>query len=275
MALTVAVTDRTLQRLRLQITNPDAYTIGKVMRSDANGTHSVRVEAGVLPTAATVLVLLDYEAPLLWHAVVRYDVYDTGNVVRGSVSVDATSPYWAEQRGVLYLGVPLYPSYGLTLNDGADPAQSVITDYTDVHSGQSTVHQVVGRSDPVVVLRPGGTRVGTFTMACPSLAASQEVAGVLALPQVFHLRQSDQANLDLYFVVANTTHSHGAADWAQIPQPERRWFLEVEFVEVAWPPGVLVPVTVWTYADVLAGYGDYNAVAAVFATYADLLENIT
>jgi hypothetical protein len=275
MSLTIEVTDRNMQRLRLQITNPDAYTIGKVMRSDASGIHSVRVEAGVLPTAAASLALLDYEAPLLWHSVVRYDVYDTGNVVRGSVEVDENSPYWADQRGLLYLGVPLYPSYGLTLNDGADPAQSVITDYADVHSGQSTVHPVVGRSDPVVVLRPGGTRVGSFTVACPSLAASQEIAELLALPQVFQLRQSDQANLDVYFVVANITHSHSEANWTQTPQPERRWSLEVEFVEVAWPAGVVVPFTVWTYADVLAGYGDYNAVAATFATYADLLERIT
>lgn len=275
MSLTVEVTDRNVSRLRLQITNPDAYNVGKVMRSDANGVHSVRAEAGALPSAAISLVLLDYEAPLLWHSVVRYDVYDTGNQIRGSVTVDASNPYWSEQRGLLSLGVPLYPSYGLVLNDGAHIAQSVITDYSDTHSGQSTVHQVVGRSDPVVVLRPGGTRVGRFTLACPSLAVSQEVADVLGLAQVLHLRQSDQANLDLYFITANTTHTHSERDWTQTPQPERRWFLEVEFVEVAWPAGVVVPVTVWTYADVLAGYGDYNAVAATFATYADLLERIT
>jgi hypothetical protein len=275
MALTIAVTDRSPERIRLQISNPDAYDIGKVMRADANGTHSVRTEAGVLPTTAAALTLLDYEAPLLWHSVVRYDVYDTGNVVRGSAVIDQTSPYWLEQRGLLYLSVPLYPSNGLVLNTGADPAQPVMTTYTDTHTGQSTAHQVVGRSDPAVVLRPGGTRTGSFTLACPSLASSQEVAAVLALPQVFLLRQSDQNNLDLYFITDAVTSTHSDTDWTQTPQPERRWFLDVSFIEVAWPAGIAVPVTVWTYADVLAGYGDYNAVAATFATYGDLLERIT
>jgi hypothetical protein len=275
MTLTIAVTDRNLERVRLQITNPDAYNIGKVMRSDANGVHTVRTQAGVLPTTVSSLLLLDYEAPLLWHSVVRYDVYDVNNVVRGSVAIDATSPYWDVQRGMMYLSVPLYPSSGLVLNDGADPAQTVMTTYTDTHTGQSTAHQVVGRADPAVVLRPGGSRVGTFTLACPSLAAAQEVAGVLAQAQVFLLRQSDQNNLDVYFITTAVATTHSDADWTQTPQPERRWFLDVEFIEVAWPAGIVVPVTVWTYADVLAAYGDYNAVAATFATYADLLERIT
>jgi hypothetical protein len=275
MALTIAVTDRNLERIRLQITNPDAYTVGKVMRSDVNGTHTVRTQAGALPSAAPALLLLDYEAPLLWHSVVRYDVYDAGNVVRGSVVIDASHPNWATTRGVAFLGVPLYPSSGLALNTGADPAQPVITSYSDAHTGQSTVHQIVGRSDPVVVLRPGGSKVGQFTVVCPSLAVAQQLAAVLAQPQVFLLRQSDQANLDVYFVVTAVASSHGETDWTQTPQPERRWSLEVGFIQVAWPAGVIVPITVWTYADVLAGYGDYNAVAATFDTYADLLERIT
>jgi hypothetical protein len=175
----------------------------------------------------------------------------------------------------MYLSVPRYPSSGLALNTGADPAQPVITHYTDTHQGQSVVHQVVGRSDPVVVLRPGGSRAGTFTLICPSLASAQEVSGILAQPQVFLLRQSDQNNLDLYFITEAVTTTHGDYDWTQTPQPERRWYLDVAFIEVAWPAGVITPVTVWTYADVLAGYGDYNAVAAAFATYADLLERIT
>lgn len=275
MALTVAVDSRTPARIRLQITNPDGYNIEKVMRTDANGTHSVRTETGVLPSTAAALVLLDYEAPLLWHSVVRYDVYDVGNVVRGSVVIDASSPWWAEARGLVYLNVPLYPSSGLLLNDGADPAQPVITSYSDAHAGQSTAHAVVGRADPVVVLRPGGARAGRFTLVCPSLAAAQQAAAVLAQPQVFQLRQSDQANLDVYFAVNGTALTHSEDDWTSSPQPERRWSLEVEFVEVAWPVGVIVPVTVWTYADLLAGYGDYNAVAATFDTYADLLERLT
>jgi hypothetical protein len=68
--------------------------------------------------------------------------------------------------------------------------------------------------------------------------------------------------------------THGEDNWTHDVTPERRWTVAVEFTEVAWPTGYVVPITVWTYNDVVAGYGDYNAVAASFATYADLLERL-
>jgi hypothetical protein len=274
MALTITVTDRNVQRIRLQIDNPDAYNLTKITRSDSAGVRSVRVVAGALPSTDVSILVLDYEASMLWHTRVRYDVY-AGNTVRGSVLIDAASPWWGTPgRGALYLNVPLYPSSGLTLNAGADPARAVVTQWASTRQGQSVPHRVVNRTDPVMVLRPSATRTGTFTVVCPSLALAQQIDGVLALPQVFQLRQTDQSSLDVYFTTDATNLTHSEQDWTTDPQPERRWNVEVTFTEVAWPTGVLVPITVWTYADVTAGYGDYNAVAASFASYADLLERI-
>jgi hypothetical protein len=274
MALTVTVTARNVQRVRLQIDNPDAYNITKITRSDSAGVHSVRVVSGNLPNTDVSQLVLDYEASMLWHQTLRYDVY-AGNAVRGSVLIDAASPWWeVPGRGVAYLNVPLYPSSGLMLNTGADLAQSVVTGWASTRAGLSTRHQVVNRVEPVVVLRPGAARTGTFTIVCPSLAAAQQLEAVLALPQVFQLRQSDQDDLDVYFTTDSTSLSHSEETWTDSPAPERRWSVEVTFTEVAWPSGVLVPINVWTYADVTAGYGDYNAVAASFASYADLLERI-
>jgi hypothetical protein len=274
MALTVTVTDRNASRIRLVIDNPDAYNVTKIVRTDAAGVHSVRVVAGALPSNDVSQLVLDYEASMVWHAPVRYDVYQD-NTVRGSVVIDASSPWWdAPGRGLLAINVPLYPSSGIVLNSGADPAQSWVLDWDSTRQGASTAHQIVGRSDPVVVLRPAATRTGTFTIVCPSLATAQRVTAVLAQPQVFQLRQSDQANLDLYFTTDSTSLSHGESAWTDTPQPEWRWSVAVTFTEVTWPTGVVVPVNVWTYADVVANYGDYNAVAASFATYADLLERL-
>jgi len=274
MALTVTIADRNAQRIRLVIDNPDAYNVTKITRTDASGVHSVRVVAGALPSTAVSQLVLDYEASMLWHATLRYDVYEN-NTIRGSAVIDAASPWWdVPGRGRMYLNVPLYPSSGIALNTGADPAQSWVTDWASTREGVSTAHRIVGRSDPVVVLRPAATRTGTFTIVCPSLATAQQVTDVLAQPQVFQLRQTDQASLDLYFTVDSTALSHGEDVWRDIPQPERRWSVAVTFTEVSWPTGVVVPINVWTYADVVASYGDYNAVAASFASYADLLERI-
>lgn len=274
MALTVTVTDRNVQRVRLQIDNPNAYNVTKITRSDANGVRSVRVASGALPSTDTIQLVLDYEASMVWHRTVRYDVYEN-NTVRGSVVIDAASPWWdSPGRGLAYLNVPLYPSSGVTLATAADRAQSWVSQWSSTRQGQSSAHRIVNRADPVVVLRQGATRTGTFTIVCPSLAAAQRVEAVLAQPQVMQLRQSDQNNLDVYFTTDATALSHSEQDWTSSPQPERRWSVEVTFTEVAWPLGVVVPINVWTYADVVAGYNDYNAVAGSFATYADLLERI-
>jgi len=104
-----------------------------------------------------------------------------------------------------------------------------------------------------------------MTLICPDHATCELIESQLSLAQVFQLRQSDVAGLDAYFVVT----SLGASNVAD----SLRWQLVVGLAEVAWPVGSFVPTTVWTYADLLAaGYGDYNGVAASFASYATLLD---
>jgi hypothetical protein len=125
-----------------------------------------------------------------------------------------------------------------------------------------------------VVLQTAATRTGTMDITCPDLATAQQVERSLSQALVFMLRQSDQNTVDLYFVPTNTDMSHGDQDWTSGENPERRWTVTVTFTEVGWPVGDVVPIQVWTYNDVAAGYGDYNALSSSFATYADLLERL-
>lgn len=266
MTMTVTVLDRNASRLRIQINNPDAYPIATVMRTDAAGTRTLRTETGTLPSSATTLVLPDYEYSLEAGDTPTYTVY-VGSLAYATVTADPNT-----DTGLLTLASPTRPTAGLELNDDEGAAGSVLATYEDTRAGQHTVHQVIDRTDPIVILRPGSLRTGTLTISCPDRTTARTVQDALSAGDVLQLRQSDVPDLTMYFVTTSAAVTH-AQDVPAAGQP--RWSVVAQVTEVAWPTGDVVPVTVWTFDDVAAEYGDFNAVAATFATFADLLERIT
>lgn len=260
MAASLVVLTATAERLHLQLSNPDGFNVGTLMRTDVNGTRTVRNVAGQLPSTAALLDFYDYEYAL--SGTVTYVVYTgAGNAI-------AQVTYTAASVHDLVIACPLYPSAGVVLSpdDTGDTLSSVsfALSWNSTRAALSTLHQVIGRSEPVPVLRPAATRAGDLTLICPDHATCEQIEAALALPQLFMLRQSDVPGLDCYFVVRALAASN--------IEGIRRWQLVVSLTELDWPAGEFVPPGVWTYADVLAAYGDYNAVAASFATYADLLD---
>lgn len=278
MAVTITALDKTPTRLRLQIANPSGNTIGSLVRVDANGTHTVRAESGVFPSTAVSLVVSDYEYPLLFGATITYTAYSPASAALGTLVIDAAHPLFNTGRGLVHLTVPQRPASGVQLNNGVGAAGGVLVSWDDTRPTMSTVHTVIGRADPVVVLRAAASRTGNMTFVCPDLVTAQAVQRTLAQALVFALRQSDQRSLDVYFVATSVALTHADADWTQdgpnTEQPERRWSVAVGFAEVAWPTGYVVPITVWTWNDVVAGYGDWNAVTGTFKTWANLLDRV-
>jgi len=93
---------------------------------------------------------------------------------------------------------------------------------------------------------------------------------MLARGYVWMLRQSDQLNLDFYFVVIATTLTHSDTDVRTSPRAERRWTLSVQYAQVAAPGPDITALLGWSYAVVAASYTSYGALLGSFATYADL-----
>lgn len=263
MAATLTIATVTPQRVHLVLSNPDAANVGKVMRADVNGTHTVRAQAGQLPSTVTSLDLFDYEYALASGRKVTYTAYSTANAVLASVSFTTGDP-----GHILIIGCPLYPTNGVVLAPGDTLTNvSFAVSWSTTRTSLSTLHTVIGRSDPVPVLHTAATRAGTVTLICPDHATCERIEAQLSLAQVFQLRQTDVAGLDAYFVVTSLAASN--------VDLSLRWQLVVGLVEVAWPVGSFVPTSVWTYADLLAaGYGDYNGVAASFENYATLLDRV-
>lgn len=260
MSLTIEVTLIDPQRVHLRLLNPDGFNVATLIRTDANGTRTVRTLAGLLPSTAAAIDVDDFEYALA-GAPVRYDVYDAGNVIRGTVSVPT-----GQFPHSLFLTVPLDPSSGLELAQEGNliSETTLVIDYDAARSSQSTVHEIIGRSDPVVVLRGAVSQRGTMRFVAPDHTACERLVDALALARVFMLRQTDVAGLDLYFVVENVA-KRGTAE-------RTAWEITALFAEVSWPNGAYTPITVWTYADLAAGYADYNEVAVSFVDYLHVLE---
>lgn len=263
---------KTPVRLMLAIDNTAGANIGSIVRTDPTGTHSVRVESGQLPTTSASILIRDYEYPLTYKATITYTVYSVTGVALGSLTIDAGHPLYNTQRGLLHLTLPLRPESGLQLNNGDGFSGSFISRWDDGRESRHTVHEVVGREDPVVVLQKAASRTGSMDINCPDLQTAQLLEMALAQPVVFQLRQSDQWTLAVYFVPTSTSLTHSEDDWTHDDNPERRWTVTVQLAEVAWPTGYVVPITVWVWNDVIAAYSDWNAVMASFETWADLLE---
>lgn len=280
MAATIAALDKNPARLRLLVSSDGGYWLTHITRADESGTHTVRAEAGVFPTApnASAFLVSDYEYPLTYGASYSYTVYATNGVATATATVQIGPAHALAnvERGLLHLTVPQRPASGIQLNNGIGADGGVIVRWEDGRETRNTVHTVIGREDPIVVMHPAASRVGEMDISCPDLFTAQVVEKTLAQPLVFQLRQSDQWTLAVYFVATSTRLTHSEDNWTTAGpttgQPERRWTVVVGVQEVAWPTGYVVPITVWTYNDVAASYGDYNAVAGSFATYADLLE---
>jgi len=268
MTATITITAVTAQRVTLQVVESDSGNgrCERIVRTDANGTHNLRVPAGTFPLSAGTHTLFDYEAAMVTGSTVKWTAY---NMV-GAASGTLTGPVWDYPHRV-YLTCPTIPALGLPISIPGTGAAGVVVRYDEASRAATTLHQIVGRDDPIPVLRPSALPAGTFDVTYDTLDAALDLRDTLARGYVWMLRQSDQANLDMYFVVVSTTLTHSDQEVRQSPRPERRWSLAVEFAQVAAPGPDITLLPGWTYAVVAASYSSYGALLPTFDTYADLL----
>jgi hypothetical protein len=273
MAVSIVTTPgaRTAAVLRFTVV-AGATVITRIVRSDSNGTNAVRLPAGQLPASGDIAVE-DYEASMLTGTPITYYAYDAVGLVAQATVTD--EPTFANTvPGLVYLTCPPRPGLGRALNTGARADEPVVTSYDARSVAASTVHRVVDRVDPVVILRTAPLPEGVLQITCPSLATAQGIRFVLAQPYTFMLRQSDQNRLDFHFVVTGTGLTHNADPWGTVEgRLERRWTLDVSYTEIATPPEEVTRTAAWTYADLTAAHATYVAVQGTYATYLDLSRN--
>ncbi|MCZ9883721.1 hypothetical protein [Arthrobacter sp. B2a2-09] len=244
MTTLTAVPDPSTGSIQLSITQTNSVT--KITRSDANGIAEVRVAAGQLPSASTgTTIVTDYEAA---SGVCNYTVTttNTSDIATASTTLTLAKPW---------LMVPIAPNYSSTVE--------TVTNYGAGRSSNSTVHQIIGRADPLVVLGKLGTRTGTLEIWTDSIASANALARVFDRGEIVMLKQGDNAGMDMYFTADDLDISPYSVAGAGLT----RYKFTVRYREVVRPYGNLAGALGWTFDALASRYSTFDQILADYATF--------
>lgn len=219
----------------IQITKTEA--IPELIRADGNGTNFVRARAGTFPSPGTsgTLTIADYDAAF------------TGPI---SYRAGSAEPVWCQFPAGLRprLSVPeKAPAAALWLDE--------ITDYSASRDTGATVHDVIGRTHPVIVKGPMKARRGTLEIIVDSWEQVASLEAVLGLGETMLYRQTTARGMDFYFFPLTSSHA---------PEADGAWKVTVTYVKTDNPPGTRPAYGAWTF-ETLA--------AAPFATFRSVAMN--
>lgn len=104
-------------------------------------------------------------------------------------------------------------------------ALDLVTGYEARRESRTRVHDVIGRWDPDVTLRPAGPRTGTLSIWCADLDAAAALDALHKAADVLELADTDRPDIDMSYVV----------DGSIAVAPEigtERWIVSVDYREV-------------------------------------------
>lgn len=196
-----------------------------ITRTDANGTALVvREDLEGNDTVAGAMTIRDYEAALV--GAVQYTVTDGNGGVANAPLITATAQTNAGHGSWLTLPATARP--GVPAAPTARPL--FVLDFDESSESRGTLHEIVGRWDPIDNPGPLGSRAGALECFCQTYAEAKAIRTALAAGDVGLIRQPDFPGLDLYFT----------ADAVRIVKEDldsatRRWAATIAYTEVAAP----------------------------------------
>lgn len=220
------------------------YFDGDTVNADM-GTYSwtgtAHLSESILSNGGT-LALVDYEAAA---GTVIYSVNDGAASIAVENTID--SPW---------LMMPIMAQFSTPIRG--------IYSYDSSRAMSSTIHPIIGRSNPLVTIGKLQSRQGQFDIWCEDYAEAREIEAVFARGEIVMMRQNE-AGLDMYF-----TASSVSTNPYNVNGEKTRWKVTVQFIETLRPEGFLVGALGWNFDSLATGYATYNDVLATFATYDDL-----
>lgn len=211
-------------------------------RSDANGTHDVRLLPGQEPITGGMIVT-DYEPALVGP--VAYTLIDSAAV---------------EDHTVVNLtGLVDHPVLVSPVRPQLRADLIAVTDYTHSRDTNATVHEIIDRQDPVVVYGQLRTRTGTVALYAPSFADAAAIENIFDSGEVVLLRQTDHDGMDQYLLAERTNVSVFRRDTTP-----RRWEVTVTFTQVLSPDAPLLAGAGWTFEDLPGQYPTFSWVTSAF-----------
>jgi hypothetical protein len=208
-------------------------------------------ESASVETVPEPIYITDYEPA---SGPLRYDLVSMdGALVSLDVAGFLLSTPW--------LFTPVIPGYSRRLER--------VDEVTAQQPSMSTVHdRLLGRFDPIVVMRPPGTRRGVLKLYAGTYDQARIILEPLRQATVMMLRQSEHVGLDMYFAATDSEIFH------ETPEGQATtWGVSMSYVELKRPEGPLAGALGWTYADLEAATARYADLRLTYATYADLRLN--
>ncbi|WP_457950425.1 hypothetical protein ACTAQI_07535 [Pseudarthrobacter sp. alpha12b] len=244
MTTFTATPDNSTGAVVLEITQN--ASVQSITRSNSNGFSSVRISSGQLPSpSGGKTIVTDYEAA---HGLNVYTVTTTAETLSQSATLTIDKPW---------LLVPIAPNY-------SEQAESIVN-YSAGRETNSTVHNIIGRSDPLVVIGKLGSRTGILEIWTTSLEDASRLVRVFDRGEAVLLKQA-VSGMDMYFA-ANSLD----VDPYAVSGPENtRYKLTVSYTEVSRPYGNLAGALGWTFDALASQYPSFDAVTAAYATFDDL-----
>lgn len=231
---------------------PGGQTIASITRTDANGTNTVRTREGQVPIGGQMIVT-DFE-PALTGPLVYDVVTSAGGVAGASTTLDGT--------------VPL-PQIATVQLPQLFVEPELVTSYSSRRVSSSTVHDIIGRTDPVVVQGPSRLRAGRLEVWARTYEEAYAIDAVLASGLLLMLRQPTHPGLDMWFA---------AAESEVVPLDRTdggwRWQVVAQYTEIRCPRLPLLGAAGWTYDELRGDFASYAAVRTAFATYADVVVGV-
>jgi hypothetical protein len=226
-------------------TYPGYFTGGTANTTDYTYTYTGVANASQsIRWAPTPLLLDDYEAA---SGTVSYTAADDTEVTTWDI-------------GAPWLFVPVMPAYSVRIQ--------ALLDYSAGGQSLGTIHELLGREDPIAVLRGMSSRRGSIKLYCGTFAEAVTVVEATKRGEVLMLRQPEHQGMDMYF----TATSYG------IPTLETRgaetvFGVDIGYAQLARPIGDLSGSLGWDFTALASAYPSFATVAKKYATFQDLLLN--
>jgi len=121
--------------------------------------------------------------------------------------------------------VVIQPVVVITRGD-VDIIPTIVDGYESTHETRSIVHQILGRPDPDVTLRPAGLRTGTLRLVFADEFAAADAETEFGVGGVFTFHPIERETLPMDFVPT------GRVTRTLDDQTRRVWIVAVDFHEV-------------------------------------------
>lgn len=244
--MTVSVTATAdLDTARVVLALTGAGQVLSVTRADDNGTRDVRLALGQLPAAAP-LTITDHEPALSGQIQYRIKTSD------GELSAWVT---------LARPGLPVSPRFTLPSNPLYSVAVETVTDYGATRTTSATVHEIIGRPDPILALGLMRPRSGNLEVFSKTYQNARDVEALFERGQVALYRQAENPGADMYLVglEVSTQQTEYVA-----------WLTTIRYQEVAPPAAPVLTRPDWTFDALAAEYETFEDVTKAYASFNQL-----